>query len=744
MQSKKKSVLSNIKAALKSVLLSYSQIFFSNNLWFASILLCVSFFDIYGGLAGLLAVVFTNTIALLIGFNRVNIKNGYYGFNALLVGLGIGVYFVPSAQFYLILLIAVILTLFLTIMFEGVIGKYGLPFLSLPFLFALWTIMLATRQFNHLEISQRGIFMYNELYSLGGQKFVDIYQWINNFPMPNSLAIYFRSLGAIFFQNSLLAGVLIAIGLILYSRIAFTLSLLSFYTAFYFYSFIGADITQLSVSFIGFNFILTAIAIGGFFIVASRYSYIWVVVLVPIIAILIAAFTAIFNIYQLAIYSLPFNLIVILFLYILKFRSYNYKRLQLVSEQNYSPELNLYNQQNHADRFSNSVLIPFELPVMDEWKITQAYDGEITHRGDWRHAWDFEIANDQNKYCSGNVFNVNHYFAYNKPVYSPADGVVENIVDNIEDNKIGNVDLEHNWGNTIILKHADGLYSNISHLKKDSFKVKVGDLVKRGDVLANCGSSGRSPQPHVHFQLQHLPYIGSPTIEYPIAHYIERENSEYKIHFFDFPKKNQQVSNINPTNTISSAMKFIPGQKLNFEVKELNSNTKKQVTWEVLVDYYNQSYLYCPETKSIAYYYSDGKMFMFTKFYGDKTSELFYFYLSLYRISLGYYPQLIIEDSLPLTLINYKPILWIQDFVAPMFLFLKSRYKAQYIKKTEDFSKSLVRIKSNVSFGVHHFDFRTISFEIEFTNYGIEKIEFGVKQKKYCYKQLITHRTINE
>lgn len=740
----KKSIFSNITSALKSVLLSYSQIFFSNNLWFASILLCVSFFDIYGGLAGLLAVVLTNTIALLIGFNRVNIKNGYYAFNSLLVGLGIGVNFAPSVELYFILLVAVILTLFLTIMLEGVLGKYGLPFLSVPFLFALWTIMLATRQFDHLEISQRGVFMYNELYSLGGQKFVDIYQWINNFAIPDSLAIYFRSLGAIFFQNSLLAGALIAIGLILYSRIAFTLSLLSFYTAFCFYSFIGADITQLSQSFIGFNFILTAIAIGGFFIVASRYSYFWVVVLVPIIVVLSAAFTTVFNSYQLAIYSLPFNLIVILFLYVLKFRSYNYKRLQLVTEQNYSPELNLYNQQNYAQRFSKSALIPFELPIMDEWKITQGYDGEITHRGDWRHAFDFEISNDQNVFYSGNVYNVNHYFAYNKPVYAPADGVVDNIVDNIDDNKIGNVDLEHNWGNTIIIKHADGLYSNISHLKKETFKVKVGDLVKRGDVLANCGSSGRSPQPHVHFQLQNLPYIGSPTIEYPFAHYIERENSEFRIHFFEYPKKNQQVSNINPTNTISSAMKFIPGQKLIFELEELNSNTKKQVTWEVLVDYYNQSYLYCPETKSVAYYYSDGKMFMFTKFYGDKTSELFYFYLSLYRISLGYYPQLIIEDSLPLTLINYKPILWIQDFVAPLFLFLKSKYRAQYIKKTEDFSKSLVRIESKATFGVRQIDFRAISFEIEFTNYGIEKIEFGLKQKKYCYKQLITHRTINE
>ncbi|MEI6347061.1 MAG: urea transporter [Bacteroidota bacterium] len=743
MSNKKNHILSTINSAIKSVLLSYSQIFFSNNLWFAGILLCVSFFDFWGGIAGLIAVVSTNIIALIIGFNHSNIKQGKFGFNALLVGLGIGVYFVPSFEFYFVLLIAVLLTLFLTVLFDGLIGKYDLPYLSLPFLVGLWMIILATRQFNHLEISQRGLFLYNEMYALGGQRLIDSYQWLNNFPIPESLGVYFRSLAAILFQSSLLAGILIAIGLLIYSRIAFSLSLISFFTAYYFYTFIGADISQLSYSFVGFNFIITAIAIGGFFIVASRHSYLWVMILVPIISVMIASFTTIFNVYQLAIYSLPFNIIVLLFLYVLKFRVHNYKRLQLVTEQNYSPELNLYNQQNYSARFSKSLYFPLELPIMDEWKITQAYDGEITHRGEWRHAFDFEIANDQNKFYSGNVFNVNHYFAYNKPVYAPGDGVVENIIDNIEDNQIGKVDLEHNWGNTIIIKHADGLYSNISHLKKDSFKVAIGDLVKRGEMIGNCGSSGRSPQPHVHFQLQHLPFIGSPTIEYPIVHYIERDKSDYRIHFFDFPKKDQQVSNINPTQTLSSALKFIPGQKLSFEVEELNSGTKKTVQWDVLVDYYNHSYLYCPDTKSSAYYYTDRKIFMFTKFYGSKKSELFYFYLSLYRISLGYYPQLIIEDSLPLTLLNYKPILWIQDFVAPMFIFLKSKYEARYIKKTEDFSKSLVRIESKATFGVHRLDFRTISFEIEFTNYGIEKIEFSVKQKRYRFKQEITHRTIN-
>lgn len=738
-----KSILSKSATAVKSVLLCYSQIFFSNNLWFSSILLCVSFFDIWGGLAGLLAVIFTNLFALIIGFNRNHIKSGYYGFNSLLVGLGIGVYYVPSVEFYFVLLIASLLTLFITMALDGIIGKYGLPFLSLPFLFSLWLITLATRQFGSLEISQRGLYMYNELYAIGGQQLVDGYKQLNNLPMPETLVIYFRSLGAIFFQNSIIAGVLIALGLAIYSRIALSLSLLSFYTAFYFYAFIGADIGQLSHSFVGFNFILTAIAIGGFFIVASRYSYLWVVVLTPLIAVLIASFTTILNVYQLPIYSLPFNIVVILFLYILQFRVKNYKRLQLVVEQNFSPELNLYNQQNYAARFSKSLLFPLELPVRDEWIITQGFDGEITHRGDWRHAWDFEIANEQDKLFHGNGLDKRNYFCYNKPVYAPGDGWVDSIVDSIDDNPIGNVDLEHNWGNTIVIKHADGLYSNISHLLRDNFKVSVGDFVVRGQQIATCGNSGRSPQPHVHFQLQALPFMGSKTIEHPIVHYIEHKEDSFEIHFYDLPKKDQRVSNITPTHTLAKALKFVPGQKISFEVVDESLNTTKTVTWDVLVDYYNQSYLHCPETKATAYYYSDGKVFMFTKYYGSKKSELFNFYLALYRISLGYYPQLLVEDSLPLTLINSKPLMLVQDFAAPFFLFLSSKFSAKYIKKSEDFSKSIVKIQSKVTFGIHRLEFKRILFDLEFTNHGLEQMVVSQRLKKITYTKIDIHRKIN-
>jgi len=292
---------------------SYALVFFSNNQVLAWILLIVTFFDYISGLAGLLAIIISNLVAWLAGINVDKIRRGYYGFNSLLVGLGLGLFFAATAEFWLILVFSALLTLFITIALEGIIGKYQLPYLSIPFLFAIWLTFMASRDYFSLQISNRGLYSFNEMYMLGGMTMVRIYDWFNQINLPQSLVIYLRSLGAIFFQYHLFPGLLIAIGLLIYSRIAFSLSLAGFYAAYAFYQMMGADMSTLSYTYIGFNFILTAIDIGGFFIIPSWYSFLWIILLTPITSILLKAFKMLFTFNQLSIYSLPFNLVVLLF-----------------------------------------------------------------------------------------------------------------------------------------------------------------------------------------------------------------------------------------------------------------------------------------------------------------------------------------------------------------------------------------------------------------------------------------------
>ncbi|MBS4060358.1 MAG: urea transporter, partial [Bacteroidetes bacterium] len=133
---------------------SYTQIFFSKNKVLGLLLILVSMFDLNAGFAGLLAVLTANMAAYLSGLNRNKVVDGLYGFNALLAGLGLGIHFQFNMVFVVVLIFISLLSLLITGMLEGILTKYGLPFLSLPFLFATWIAMLSTRQFSHLEISQ--------------------------------------------------------------------------------------------------------------------------------------------------------------------------------------------------------------------------------------------------------------------------------------------------------------------------------------------------------------------------------------------------------------------------------------------------------------------------------------------------------------------------------------------------------------------------------------------------------------
>ena len=55
-------------------------------------------------------------------------------------------------------------------------------------------------------------------------------------------------------------------------------------------------------------------------------------------------------------------------------------------------------------------------------------------------------------------------------------------------------------GNCIILDHGLGLYSQFAHL--ESFRVKEGQLVRRGEVIGFTGRSGRVQGPHLHWSVK--------------------------------------------------------------------------------------------------------------------------------------------------------------------------------------------------------------------------------------------------
>ncbi len=55
------------------------------------------------------------------------------------------------------------------------------------------------------------------------------------------------------------------------------------------------------------------------------------------------------------------------------------------------------------------------------------------------------------------------------------------------------------YGNLVEVNHGKGYSTRYGHAL--SIEVKVGDTIKKGQVVAKMGTTGRSTGPHVHFEV---------------------------------------------------------------------------------------------------------------------------------------------------------------------------------------------------------------------------------------------------
>lgn len=683
------------KTIIPATLNSYSVVFFFNNKLLAIVLLSVTFFNFYAGLSGLVAVLTTVIVANSMGFDKIRLKQGIYSFNALLTGIGMGTFFEPGLVFFILLLLAVLFSLIISVILSGWLGKYGLPFLSIPFVISFWLILLPSGQFANLGLTQRNVFWMNEMYAVGGKPLLDFFQTIDNLPLSRMVIVYLRSLSSIFFQDNLVTGILIAAALLISSRITFLLTITGFITAYMFAHLIGSDMASFSFYNIGANYILVAIAIGGFFTIPSRYSFLWVVLLVPLTSLIILFMTKLSTFIQLPFFSLPFSIVVISFIYFLILRVKPGK-LILTQFQHYSPEINLYSYKGSIDRITGNQYFPLHLPFWGDWTVSQGYDGKFTHKGEWGSAIDFVLVDEMNKTYDVSSNSCEDFYCYNKPVVAPADGIIVEIADHIDDNEPGIVNSTQNWGNTIIIKHLNSLYTQMSHLRAGTFKVKKGDFVRLGEIVAYCGNSGRSPEPHLHFQAQVTPIPGAKTLDYPFSYYLQQAGNEIKLKSFCTPGEGDHISNVLTKPLLKEAFDFQPGMIMKF-IYGNDSEPEKVISWEVFTDPYNNKYLYCSETQSTAFFVNDGTMFYFTSFYGEQKSLLYFFYLTAYKVLLGYYENIEISDFFPLHIIRKNRLsLWIHDIVAPFYQYIKAQYSIRPVWSDSPVNPGQIRLSSKI------------------------------------------------
>jgi len=145
------------------------------------------------------------------------------------------------------------------------------------------------------------------------------------------------------------------------------------------------------------------------------------------------------------------------------------------------------------------------LPFQDFWyvawggrSVEQNYHAEYRNQ---RFAYDLYIRRDGSTHA-GDGRRLVDYYAFGKTLVSPGAGVVVSARGDLLDNPIGKTDVTNPLGNHVVIDHENGEFSFLAHLKHNTLAVKVGDRVTSGQLLGQCGNSGNTSEPHLHYHLQ--------------------------------------------------------------------------------------------------------------------------------------------------------------------------------------------------------------------------------------------------
>jgi murein DD-endopeptidase MepM/ murein hydrolase activator NlpD len=156
----------------------------------------------------------------------------------------------------------------------------------------------------------------------------------------------------------------------------------------------------------------------------------------------------------------------------------------------------------------NRLRLPFDGAWYVFWggrTVEQNYHAVVRTQ---RFAYDFVVV-EAGRTHRGDGGRVDDYYCWNRPVLSPASGLVVAAVDTLPDNAPGRMDATHPVGNHVILDLGQGEYALLAHLRSGSVRVAAGQRVEPGAVLGRCGNSGNTSEPHLHFHLQDSAELGT-------------------------------------------------------------------------------------------------------------------------------------------------------------------------------------------------------------------------------------------
>ena len=122
-----------------------------------------------------------------------------------------------------------------------------------------------------------------------------------------------------------------------------------------------------------------------------------------------------------------------------------------------------------------------------------------------RFAIDWVQLLPDNRLYTGDRSRLESYAYFGAPVHAVADGTVVNLYDRAPEQVPGaparGITPEDVGGNMVVIDIGGGNFAFFAHLQPGSLRVRLGDRVARGDVIARLGNTGNTDAPHLHFHV---------------------------------------------------------------------------------------------------------------------------------------------------------------------------------------------------------------------------------------------------
>lgn len=138
---------------------------------------------------------------------------------------------------------------------------------------------------------------------------------------------------------------------------------------------------------------------------------------------------------------------------------------------------NYFKLGSNLARHDDSFLYQLPYAAGSEHKVTQSYNGGFSHKGSNKYAIDWQMPEGT-------------------PVHAARGGVVVKLKD---DSNTGGGSMRYDpYNNYVLIRHDDGTLAHYCHLQQHGVVVKVGQVVRTGELIAHSGNTGFSSGPHLH------------------------------------------------------------------------------------------------------------------------------------------------------------------------------------------------------------------------------------------------------